>query len=307
MAATRPIDTKRLRLFATVAETLHFGRAADRLGMTQPPLTAQIKRLEEELGTPLFVRSSRRVALTPAGAALHAEARRILADLDRAAALARLTGEGRAGPLRLGFVSTADYSLLPPLLRRFRETYPEIELVLREMTTDAQLHAFASHRLDVGLLVAPPPLDGLETAPLIDESLLVAIPEDHALAAGTGAVDIARLAGMPFVSFERDTAPAFYDLVMAFARSSGLRPRIVQSAVQMQTIIGLVSAGLGLAIVPACMRNLRRRGVVYRPVTPEPPPFRTAIAWPTVGAPPSAARFVEMARAAARAWTAADG
>ncbi|MEM7120234.1 MAG: LysR family transcriptional regulator [Pseudomonadota bacterium] len=297
----RPLDSRRLRFFVAVAETLHFGQAAERLGMTQPPLTAQIKRLEEELETQLFVRTSRRVTLTPAGAVLLDEAKRILSDLERAAEITRLTGMGQAGRLRIGFVSTADYSLLPVLLRRFRETYPRIELILLEMTTDTQIEAFARGELDIGLLVPTSPLGNLKSASLLNEDLVLAIPESHPLAEEADAIDVARLEALPFVFFKRESAPGYFDLVMAFARASGLRLRIVQTAVQMQTIISLVSAGLGLAIVPACMRNLRRTGVVYRAITPTPPPFQTAIAWrddtlPAVG------QFVDMAKATAVAW-----
>ncbi len=298
----RPLDSRRLRFFVAVAETLHFGKAAERLNMTQPPLTAQIKRLEEELETQLFDRTSRRVALTPAGAVLLTEAKRILADLDHAAEITRLTGMGRAGRLRIGFVSTADYSLLPVLLRRFRETYPRIELILLEMTTDAQVEAFARGELDIGLLVPTSHLGGLNSALLLSEDLVVAIPDSHPLAQETGAIDVARLAPMPFVFFKRETAPGYFDLVMAFARASGLRLRIVQTAVQMQTIISLVSAGLGLGIVPACMRNLQRTGVIYRSITPPPPPFQTAIAWHD-GTLPAVEKFVDMAKATAASWT----
>jgi len=289
-------ELRRLRQFVVLAEELHFGRAAKRLSMTQPPLSMQIRNLEEEVGAQLFFRTKRHVALTGAGEVLLTEARRILALMDRAFAMTERAGRGEIGSLRIGFVSTADYSLLPPLLLEFRKRYPEINLSLRELTTDAQLRAFADGDLDVGFVVAP--IDDADTdyETIFSEPLVAALPEAHALARSEGPVAVRALANEGFISSPRATAPYHYDKILAFTEAAGFTPRIEQVAVQMQTIVSLVSAGLGVAIVPACMRNLQRSGVVYRDLHPSTPIFQTAIAWPKKNRSVILEQFVDVAR-----------
>jgi DNA-binding transcriptional LysR family regulator len=289
----------RLRQFVAVAEELHFGRAAARLGMTQPPLSMQIRQLEAELGVALLRRTKRHVALTNAGSVLLREARRALEQVEQAVDLTRRAGRGAAGSLRIGFISTAAYSILPPLVRAFRARYPDVDVTLTEMTTDIQLEAMANGGLDLGFVLLPVDPARVAHAPVFAEPLVLALPKSHALARGKGAVRARSLAGEPFILFPRAVAPAAHDKILGYAQSAGFAPRIAQTAVQMQTIVGLVSAGLGVALVPACMRELKRPGVVYRTLSPAPPLFETALAWPAGGASETAAAFLETAQAKA--------
>ncbi len=288
---------QRLYQFIAVAEELHFGRAAKRLHMTQPPLSMQIRNLEEDIGVALLLRTKRHVELTEAGKVLLVEARRVIDQVDRAVTLAQRAGRGEIGNLRIGFVSTADYSLLPPLLREFRQRYPDVNLSLRELTTDAQLQALADGHLDIGFLLTPAEGNEINSDTIFCEPLVAALPDSHALARKKGPLPVRALTGEGFIIFPRSAAPAHYDKILAFIETAGSCPRIEQTAVQMQTIISLVSAGLGVALVPACMRNLRRTGVVYRDLEPPSPIFETAIAWPKRGFSEVASAFVDVTHA----------
>ena len=293
-------DLRRFQQFIAVAEELHFGRAAQRLGMTQPPLSMQIKRLEEQTGATLFQRSKRRVELTDAGRLLLREARAAIAQAQRAVSLTRRVGRGESGELRVAFISTADYSILPAVLGQFRRKYPNVKLVIREMTTDMQRQEFARQDLDAGFLIPPLDEDELECELLLSEPLIVALPSHHPLTASDGPLAVAELSDLDFVSFPRESAPLLHDALISLCRSAGFAPRIEQIAVQMQTIVSLVSSGLGVAIVPDCMRRLRRDGVTYRQLKPSTPTFHTAIAWNRHRITPILEHFIEVAKKAAR-------
>lgn len=273
-------EIRRLQQFVAVAEELHFGRAAARLGMTQPPLSVQIRRLEDQIGVSLFDRDRRHVSLTPAGEVLLAEANQILIHVARAVRLTAAATGGDLGELRIGFVSTADYNVLPAVLRSFQADHPHVHLVLRELTTDEQLVQFAVDDLDVGFVVPPIDSDQLDTELLHSEPLVVALPVSHALATGSDALGVEQLAAERFIDFDRASAPQLHDALVSYCTSNGFRPNVTQVATQMQTIVSLVSADMGVALVPQSIQRLGRKGVAYRPLTPTSPPFRTAIAWP---------------------------
>ena len=268
------IELRHLRYFVVVADELHFGRAARRLHMSQPPLSMQIRALEDLIGTPLFDRTQRRVSLTKAGEVLAREARQILDKTQAAVLAARRASRGELGELVVGFVSTADYNVLPPLLRRFREHAPGVRLTLREATTDVQIEAVASGRLDVGF--EHPELD---YRPVHREPLVLALPERHRLAQRAGEVRLRDVAEDAFVLFPRPYSPGLYDDVVSFCRSVGFSPRVEQEAVQMQTIISLVSAEVGVALIPASLMNLGRTGVVYRPLAESGPLTELGVVW----------------------------
>ncbi len=256
-------DFRRLRYFVAVAEELHFGRASQRLRVSQPPLSVQIRNLERELGVLLFVRNRRRVTLTEAGATLLDEARRLLRKAEQAVVHARRAAAGEIGRLTVGFVSTVDYSILPALVRRFRNQRPHVSLTLLEMTADRQQEALRTGELDLGLSVLPATAPDLETRPVLREPLIVAVAAGHALARRGRSITPARLAQEDLVVFPRPLAPGLFDAIISVYSRSGLAPRIAQEAVQMQTILGLVATGLGVALVPACMATLRRPDVRY--------------------------------------------
>lgn len=259
------LDLRSLRQFVAVAEELHFGRAAERLHMTQPPLTQAIQKLETELGASLFVRSSRSVGLSPAGAALLPLAQGLLAQAAELPALAQAAARGTAGRLRLAFVSTLGFGELPRWLKGFREQVPDVALSLREATLDVQLQAFEAGEIDAGFVLhargAVPP--GFESLQVADEPLLLALSADSPLA-GREQLPLAEVLGLPLVMFPRAIAPSLFDAVVAVYRAQGCEPRIEQEAIQMQTIVNLVSAGIGAAWVPASMQGFQRPGVVYR-------------------------------------------
>jgi DNA-binding transcriptional LysR family regulator len=291
------MELRHLRYFVTVAEELHFGRAAARLHLSQPPLSMQIKALEEELGTRLLARTQRKVELTAAGAVFLKEARDILARVEQAATMARRAARGETGELAVGFVTIADYNVLPTALSAFRARNPGIALSLREATTDVQLRDLAEERLDVGFVLSPVNDERLALLPLLREPLVAALPQQHALASGRGPLALHRLSDAPFILFPRHMAPGLYDDIVSFCRRSGFSPRVEQEAVQMQTIVSLVSAGLGVALIPASMLNLGRTGVVYRKLRETSPLTEIALAWRARDARPALARFLEAVRA----------
>jgi DNA-binding transcriptional LysR family regulator len=293
------IDLRQLRYFVAVAEEHHFGRAAVRLHMTQPPLSQTIQSLEAELGTPLFARTRRSVALTPAGAALLPEARRILQQAGALPELAKRAASGESGLLSLAFVSTADYSVLPPLLREFRERFPQVQIDLREATTDVQLEDLAQGRIDAGLLIPPLPdkvKNALGYLTVLSEPLILAAPKGLNGLRGKSSVPLKAVADAPLIIFPRRIAPAFHDAILSCFHDAGLTPRIGQEAIQMQTIVGLVSAGMGIALVPQSVSNLKRPGVEYKPLANKTPSIETGFAWRRDSESPVLRAFLELLR-----------
>ena len=305
--ADPPIELRSWRQFLMLAQTLHFGRAAELLHITQPPLTQAIQQLERRLGTLLFERTRRSVALTPAGAALVEPVRQLL---EQAAALhtrARDAAAGEVGRVRLGFISTVGFGPLPLWLRAFREQQPGIAIELIEATSDVQLKAFERGEIDVGFMLHAPGLSpaapaSLQSLSLGVEPLVLALP-DAAPWAKVRRLRPADLLAQPLVIFPRTATPSLYDAVLAFYHRHGATPVIAQQATQMQTIVNLVSAGLGIALVPEAVTQLQRPGVVYRPLPGAlaelAPHCETSLLWP-VDAAPVVTRFVEFVRALVR-------
>jgi DNA-binding transcriptional LysR family regulator len=290
-----------LRYFLAVAERLHFGRAAAALHISQPPLSRAIRALEQRLGVVLFTRSRRRVELTPEGTRLLGEARRMLGQLERTVQEVRGMARGEEGRLRIGFVSLADYGVLPGLLKAFKSARPRIALALREMLSPEQAAALASGELDFGLLL-PPVSDAepLEHLVVQRERFVAALPSSHRLAAGKGKLAVSALAGEPFVMVPRDIAPGLYDIVTGLAARAGISFNVAQEAIQMQTVVSLVSSGLGVALVPGSIANLGRRGVVYRELADRHPRLDLWLAWPRAGLSTAARDFLALARRRAR-------
>lgn len=286
-----------LRYFVAVAERLHFGRAAEALHISQPPLSRAIRALEERLGVALLSRTRRRVELTPEGARLLEEARRVLARLERTTAELRSMAAGEQGRLRIGFVSLADYGVLPGLLKAYKSARPGVTLALREMLSPEQSAALAAGALDFGLLLPPvAEADRLEHLVVQRERFVVALPARHRLAAERGKLSMTALAGEPLVMVPREIAPGLYDIVSGLAARAGISLNVAQEAIQMQTVVSLVSSGLGSAIVPGSVANLGRRGVVYREIAEGHPRLDVWLAWPrgVLGAP--ARELVALAR-----------
>ena len=259
-------ELSQLRCFAAVAEELHFGRAAARLNMTQPPLSRQVQLLEHALGVCLFERTSRSVKLTPAGRAFHAEARRILDLAEGAGLAAKRVARGEAGSVTIGFTAAASYGLLPRMIAAARAEMPEVDLALREMVTADQTEALASGRIDLGLL--RPPIDrhgGAEAVCVAREQLLLAVPRGHPLAAGREPA-IGNLDRQPLIMYSPVEGRYFYDLLAGLFQAAGVAPHHVQHISQAHTMLALVGAGIGVALVPEAARSLRFDGVVLRPL-----------------------------------------
>jgi DNA-binding transcriptional LysR family regulator len=294
------IELRQLRQFVALAEELHFGRAAERLAMTQPPLTLAMQSLERELGTALFDRSHRSVALTAAGRALLDEARPLLASVHALPAVVQRAARGESGRLRLAFVSSIAYGPLPQWLRGYREAHPGIDLQLREATLDVQLQAFAAGEIDAGFVLhatgAPP--SGLTAFTVLDEPLWLALPEGHS-AAERKTLRVADLAATPLVIFPRAVTPTLYDAILAAQAARGWTPPVAQEAIQMQTLVNLVSAGIGVAWVPQTVTLLQRPGVVYRRLAGAPVMAQTSLVW-REPVSPVVQRFVERVREAMR-------
>ncbi|HUQ76382.1 MAG TPA: LysR family transcriptional regulator [Burkholderiales bacterium] len=290
-------DLRRLRYFVAVAERLHFGRAAEALHISQPPLSRAIRALEDELGVALFARTRRRVELTAEGTRLLEETRRLTGHLERTVHDLRAMAAGRHARLRIGFVSLADYGVLPGLLKAYKTAQPGVRLALREMLSPDQAAALAAGELDFGLLL--PPVTGaarLEHIVVQRERFVLALPARHALARGTGALRLRELAGEPFVMIPRQIAPRLYDIVTQLAAQAGMSLNVAQEAIQMQTVVSLVSSGLGAAIVPASVANLGRRGVVYRDLADRHPRLDLWLAWRRAPLGEAAAQFIAHAR-----------
>ncbi|WP_439681093.1 LysR family transcriptional regulator [Embleya sp. MST-111070] len=268
-----------LHAFVVLAEELHFGRAATRLGIAQPPLSQQIRRLEDKVGYALFSREPGRVGLTPAGRELLPAARHALADLAEGLAAAREVGGGRAGRLRIGFAGSLALTVLPGLLRTFRERFPAVDLDIREMTTTPQLAALRERVIDIGLLREPPAHDaelGFET--VLTERFVAVLPAAHPLAAQR-VVRVEQLADCPFVLLPRAVGPSLYDRITDLCVAAGFTPRVTQHAVEWQTVCALVEAGLGVSLAPASIRRIRLERVAFRTIEPEATRTRVAVAW----------------------------
>jgi DNA-binding transcriptional LysR family regulator len=261
------MELRRLRYFVAVAEELSFNRAAQRLHISQPPLSNQIKQLEGELGVRLFERSSRGVRMTEAGELLLEEARRIFVQVDQTVRTVQHVGHGEVGHLTLGFVPSASNEVLPPLLRAFGERFPGVELFLREMRPDRVVQQLHDKLVDVGFLYLPLEDASLGIECVSREPLVLALAETHPLASEPR-VGLQAVAEDPFVLPARyQRMPGLYGQVNEACRQAGFVPKAVQKDVWlMQTIVGLVAGGIGVALVPASLRNLHRRGVVYKAV-----------------------------------------
>jgi DNA-binding transcriptional LysR family regulator len=264
------MELRHLRYFVRVAEELHFGRAAALLGISQPPLSQQIRALEEELGLALFERTSRKVKLTEPGRLFLVEARRTLDQASRAIEVARRARQGEMGELSIGF--TASVPFVPEVataLFRFRETNPSVHLQLDELSRDAQIAALDERRLDLGFVrsagepVLPP---GLVATAFVEEDMLVAMRTDHALAQIDAKVSIAALAQEPFILYERSLGVGFNEHLFGLFREAGFEPRIVQEASGPTTLLGLVAAGFGVTVIARSLSTLHLDNVTYREI-----------------------------------------
>ena len=260
-----------MRYFIAVAEELHFGRAAESLGISQPPLSQQIQALEQELGARLFDRTNRRVELSQAGRLFLDEARQVLAQVDKAADVARRAQLGQLGEMKMGFTSSAPFnSGIPRAIYAFRQAFPAVHLDLREMSSKEVAEALVDETIEVGLMRPLPLPDSLSYVELFREPLVAIMDAKHPLAASSAAgLYLRELAAEPFVFFPRSYGSGLYAQLLSLARQAGFSPHIAQEAGEAMTIIGLVAAGLGVTVLPASYKSMRMENVVYRTLLDE--------------------------------------
>lgn len=262
-------ELKQLRCFVAVGEELHFGRAAKHLHMTQPPLSRQIQMLEQELRIKLLTRTSRSVRLTPAGRAFLPEARRILALTESAAMAARRIAKGESGLIRMGFTASSSYDFLPRLLSLAHSSLKGFGVVLNEMVTMQQMEALHANRIDFGLVRPPIDKRDLDVVCVARESLLLAVPARHRFATGP-APTMKDLAREPFITFSPVEGRYFYQLIERMFRKAGASAKYVQYISQVHSILALVSAGIGIALVPETAKKLHFEGAVLRELAGPP-------------------------------------
>ena len=285
-------DLRQLRYFVAVAEELHFGRAAERVGIAQPPLTQQIQKLESRLGCRLFERG-RKTTLTEAGAALLEETRRILPQIERAVEFTRRAARGQTGHLRIAAPPSVLLSGLPAAIRRYRALYPAVQFALREMSTSAIEESLRRDEIDLGFLRETHPATPLESKVIFEEPLVAVLPAAHHLAARRE-LTLAALRREPFVFFPRALGPDFYDRLTGFCAAARFVPRVIQEATQWQSVVSFVEAGMGVSLAPGCVRRFRWKSVVYRPLRG----LRTRVVagWRSGTAASTVAEFLRLAR-----------
>jgi DNA-binding transcriptional LysR family regulator len=293
------ITLRQFQQFVAVAETMSFRAAAQRLDMAQPPLTTAIRLIEQELGVRLFERTNRVEQLTSAGRAFYAEAQRTLAQAERAISVTRRAASGTVGSLRIGFVATAARYVLPSLMADFRETHPDVSLELREETTARQIVALKEDRLDLGIVVPPLPASAeyrVATRTIVHSNFVAAIPNRHRLARERirSSLSLRALANELWILFPQEEGPGLHSIIARACAKAGFAPRVAQQAVQMETTLGFVSAGLGVALVPRFYKEEGRRGVAFRTLVGSGSPviYELALAWRTDDQSPALTAFL---------------
>jgi DNA-binding transcriptional LysR family regulator len=286
------MDLRQLRYFVAVAEELHFGRAAERAGIAQPPLTQQIQKLERDLGCQLLVRG-RKTALTNAGAVLLGESLRILQQTEAAVEATQRAARGESGELRVGAPPSIMLSALPSIIRRYRKMSPGVTFTLRELSTSAIEHALRLGEIDLGFLRETVPEAPLVSEVAFEEPVVAVLPAAHPLAKAKE-LKLSSLRDEPFVFFPRRLGATFYERMISFCAAAGFVPDVVQEATQWQSIVCLVEAGMGISLAPACVQRFRWAGVVYRPLRG----LRTkvSVSWNGPAPTATAAAFLSLAR-----------
>ncbi len=288
------MELRQLRYFLAVADDLHVGRAAARLHMGQPSLSRQIAVLEKAIDVPLFTRVRRRFALTPAGVIFRDGAQEIIRRSDELVRQAQQAHRGELGTLRIGFVQSATFKALPSLVGAFRVANPDVQLDPRAMTTLEQIAALGDGRIDAGLLRPPVNEPKIGTRVISADPLVAALPAGHRLA-GRKSIPLAALAEESFVLYKRVEGPTVQDRIIGYCMSAGFTPRIVQEAIDVQTMVALVAAGLGVSLLIAPTPPTDG-AVIYRPLAEKLPQWEMALAWSSDNKSPALARFLHIAK-----------
>lgn len=268
------IEDRELRSFVVLAEQLHFGKSANLLHISQPALSKQIKGLEEKIGGPLLLRNRRDVSLTAAGTLFYEEARRIIRDLDSLLDAAQSAVKGEAGKLRIAVGIATVHSLVPPALRRFREAHPRVDIQVGDMSTPRQIDALLSGEIDVGFLRLPINRPPLMTKKILKERLTIAASNNF-----RDSLTLKSISEQPFIMISREVSTTFYDHCIRVCGSSGFSPRVVQEAKDMFTLLNLVRAGIGVALVPRSAKQMRVSGVKFGFIRNREAEWEIGVAW----------------------------
>jgi DNA-binding transcriptional LysR family regulator len=304
------MELRHIRYFLAVAEELNFRRAAERLHVTQPSLSAQIRQLEAEMGTRLLERNTHRVSLTAAGRDFLESSRRILHLTEDGIRTARRIGEGKAGHLSIGFVPSLGHGLLPPILRSYRGRFPDVELRLTEMDTTQQIEGLNAHQLDLGFIGLGLPakeITDLELTTIREERLVAVLPQDHPLCSRgryrVKELPLSAMAKERFLLGARPSAPVYNPWLVVLCQQAGFQPHVVQEVGQPVTVLNYVAAGLGVTILPAQFIRLFTVGLSFIPLAPPVPRYRYCAAWSPLNKHAALINFIETAQAVARKLT----
>ncbi|NJL64294.1 MAG: LysR family transcriptional regulator [Methylacidiphilales bacterium] len=295
MNQNQNIELRHLRYFLAVAEELNFGRAAERLNITQPSLSRQIQNLEKELGILLFERNQRQIKLTANGQIFLTEVEQILLRFDQGIQIAKRASRGEIGQLIVGFQGSSVYDIIPMSIKAFRDRFPDVEVIMQPMETSQQVIAIAENNLDVGFVIPPITDANLKVEILLQEPLVLALPENHPLAAQSE-IPITALANEPLILASRDRGCGLHEQIFDIYQSAGIHPNVVCAAREMQVMLGFVAAGIGISLLPSHVKNFQRTGVVYRVLTPEAPIAGLGIAWKSKNITPVLSTFLEIVR-----------
>jgi len=292
------MDLRQLRYFVAVAEELHFSRAAERVGIQQPPLSLQIRQLETEIGTALFRRLSRGVELTESGALLLERARRILADVEQTKISVQSRARGETGRIRLGFAGAVYFQpLIPAMIRAYRKQYPGVTLLPEQSNTRQLVTALHSGEIDVAF-VRPPvsenEAEGLGFELIVDEPMLVVLPRAHRFARKRS-VPLGALAGETFILYPRAFGPGLYDRIIAALQRAGFTPKL-EGGPTFDSMVHMVAAGFGVTLVPQSMQQIRAKGIVYLPIEGEGPSSSISLAYRRNDRSQAARNFIALAR-----------
>lgn len=273
------IELRQIEYFIAVAEELNFRRAAERLHMAQPPLSRQIRQLEQALGVKLLHRTTRQIELTAAGQTYLTEAKRVLVQVQQATAIAKLAEQGKFGHLRIGFEGSSAYDIVPMSVRAFREKFSDISVSVHEMATSDQVQAIRDGQLEFGFGGALR-LNGhdLIVKTILQESLIAVLPQDHVLANQPG-INLSILRDETFIICPRHSQCGLYDHIIAVCYQAGFSPKLIQETQEVQSILGFVAAGLGVALLPAAVQHLQRSHIIYRTFNPPLERLNLALAW----------------------------
>lgn len=287
------MELRHLKYFLAVAEELHFGRAASRIYIAQPPLSQQIKQLEAEIGVKLFNRTKRTVELTEAGKVFQREAYAVLERLDKGIIKAQQAARGEAGWLSIGFVSSINYEILPNVLREFRRQCPDVEIFLQEMHNPEQNQSLLERRIHIGFARMPAESEELIRKVVAREPLIVALPAANKLAK-KDVLKLSDLINEPFIVFSQSRPSPLREYILRLCAEAGFQPSVVQQVGEIQTALGLVAAEIGITLVPASTHNLHREGVVYKNLTEPQPIIEMTMQYRKDETSPVVARFLEV-------------